>query len=93
MRIPIVFSLQSISVLSCLQSVRGLAAALPKDEVIEGRQSRNVSGAIFDELEELARLVDISYCVGVTGIWSPFECVSRCKDFFGYELITVSLPF
>jgi hypothetical protein len=51
--------------------------------------SRNVSIALFAELEELARLVDIAYCVGISGIRPPFECVSRCGDFPGYELIDV----
>lgn len=55
--------------------------------------SRHVSTALFNELEELARLVDIAYCVGVSGIRPPFECVSRCDDFPGYELVDVRFPF
>lgn len=45
---------------------------------------------MFRELEELARIVDIAYCVGVpgSGIQQPFECLSRCKDFTSFELIT-----
>ena len=50
---------------------------------------RQVSQHLFDSLEELSRIVDISYCVGSTGIHEPFECLSRCKDFEGFELITV----
>ncbi|CZR51154.1 related to triacylglycerol lipase [Phialocephala subalpina] len=47
----------------------------------------NISIQLFAELEELARIVDISYCVGTTGISKPFECVSRCHDFPDFELV------
>ena len=53
--------------------------------------NHNVSVKLFTELEELARLVDIAYCVGMTGIQAPFECASRCDEFPGYELIDVCL--
>ncbi|KAK4546205.1 hypothetical protein LTR36_002342 [Oleoguttula mirabilis] len=51
---------------------------------------RSISVALFSELEELARIVDISYCVGLTslGIIKPFTCLSRCSDFPKFELIT-----
>jgi len=48
-----------------------------------------VSQAVFESLEELARIVDISYCIGTTGIQKPFKCLSRCSDFEGFELVTV----
>lgn len=51
--------------------------------------SRNVSSHLFYELEELARIVDITYCVGTTGIQKPFMCVSRCQDFEGFQLVKV----
>jgi hypothetical protein len=51
--------------------------------------SHNVSAQLFAELEEFARIVDIAYCVGVTGIYHPFECASRCNEFPGYELVDV----
>jgi hypothetical protein len=51
----------------------------------------NVSTKLFAELEEFARLVDIAYCVGVTGIQAPFECASRCDEFPGYQLVDVCL--
>lgn len=52
--------------------------------------NRNVSLELFTELEELARIVDISYCVGLTslGITKPFGCLSRCSDFPQFELVT-----
>lgn len=48
-----------------------------------------VSVPLFSELERLARLVDISYCIGNTGIRKPFNCVSRCNEFPTLELVTV----
>jgi len=51
---------------------------------------RNISSNLFAELEELSRIVDISYCVGSTGIQKPFQCASRCQDFDGFDLVTVS---
>lgn len=47
-----------------------------------------VSANVFESLEELARVVDVSYCVGTSGIQQPFQCLSRCKDFEGFELIS-----
>lgn len=47
-----------------------------------------VSAQVFEELEELARIVDISYCVGSTGIQKPFQCYGRCNEFEGFELVT-----
>lgn len=50
---------------------------------------RNVSAALFAELEEFARIVDITYCVGLTsfGISKPFSCLSRCSEFPSFELV------
>lgn len=53
--------------------------------------NRTVSAALFAELEESARLADIAYCVGTTGIHNPFGCLSHCEEFKGFELITVSV--
>lgn len=57
-----------------------------------GRNSANssVSVALFRELEELARIVDIAYCVGTAGlgIQKPFQCASRCTEFENFELVT-----
>lgn len=50
---------------------------------------RPISARLFGELEELARVVDIAYCVGTTGIQKPFLCASRCQDFNHFKLITV----
>ena len=52
----------------------------------------DISAELFADLEELSRLVDISYCVGLTGtgIQRPFQCVCRCHEFHGFDLVTVS---
>lgn len=56
--------------------------------------NRTVSPALFKDLDELSRIVDIAYCVGGfgLGIDQPFECPSRCGDFNSFELVTVSRP-
>jgi hypothetical protein len=54
--------------------------------------NKTISATLFAELEELARLVDISYCVGTgtgLGIFKPFKCLSRCSEFDHFELVTV----
>lgn len=53
---------------------------------------KHVSTDLFNSLEELSRLVDISYCVGTTGVQQPFQCLSRCIEFPDLELVTVSPP-
>ena len=52
-----------------------------------------ISIELFNDLEELSRIVDISYCVGLggTGIQKPFLCASRCQDFPSFELVTVGI--
>ncbi|KAJ4224080.1 hypothetical protein NW759_005746 [Fusarium solani] len=49
---------------------------------------RSISVSLFATLERLSRLVDISYCIGTTGVRKPFECVSRCSDFPSLSLVT-----
>ncbi len=53
----------------------------------DAQWNSNISMSLFAELEELARIVDISYCVGLTGISKPFLCASRCSDFPSFELV------
>lgn len=64
---------------------------LQKQQNQEDITDRTVSEALFAELEESARLADIAYCVGTTGIHNPFACLSHCEEFKGFELITVSI--
>ncbi|KAK2812379.1 hypothetical protein FQN50_001380 [Emmonsiellopsis sp. PD_5] len=51
-------------------------------------EERKVSKELFASLEELSRLVDITYCVGTTGVYKPFRCIGRCHEFEGFELVT-----
>ncbi|KAL1881042.1 hypothetical protein Plec18167_003583 [Paecilomyces lecythidis] len=71
--------------LYCLAQLAG-GTVLPGDS----HNDRRVSPGLFESLDELARVVDISYCVGATGtgIQKPFECLSRCDEFQGFELVT-----
>ena len=50
----------------------------------------NISEGLFNDLEELSRIIDISYCVGATGtgIQEPFLCAGRCQEFPHFELVT-----
>jgi hypothetical protein len=52
---------------------RPLHDAVPRPKAVPVR--------FFAELERLARLVDISYCIGTTGVSKPFNCASRCNEF------------
>jgi len=53
---------------------------------------RSVSSELFNELDELSRLVGISYCVGSQGIQKPFTCLSHCDEFPGLQLVQVRHP-
>ncbi len=57
----------------------------------EDKEHRPISPRLYNDLEELSRLVDIAYCVGTTGIEHPFLCAGRCQEFPGVELVTVCL--
>jgi len=62
---------------------------LSQHEQHQATANRTVSPQLFADLEELSRIVDISYCVGDLGlgIQKPFSCASRCKDFENFELV------
>lgn len=49
---------------------------------------QGISDSLFSSLERFARLVDIAYCVGTTGLTQPFSCASRCREFPFMELIS-----
>lgn len=66
-------------------------SALPASQipiVNHATTAKSITPQLFAELEELARVVDISYCVGMTGIHKPFMCLSRCDEFPTFELVT-----
>ena len=50
--------------------------------------TRAISMPFFASLERFSRLVDITYCVGTSGVSKPFECVSRCNEFPTLSLVT-----
>ena len=66
----------------------------PPQSSAEEAPPDSISQELFDELEELSRIVDIAYCVGTlnTGIEPPFQCLSYCRDFPTFELVKVPLP-
>lgn len=72
-----------------IQSISTLQIPLMLDG--PSRTNHGISADLFIELEELSRIVDIAYCVGLAGagIQKPFSCASRCDDFEGFELVTV----
>jgi len=85
----------ALCTLLSLLAFRALAAAaVPLDQqaplLHHARTNHSVSLDLFSNLEELARIVDITYCVGITslGIAKPFSCLSRCDDFPKFELVT-----
>ncbi|OAX84975.1 hypothetical protein ACJ72_00655 [Emergomyces africanus] len=71
------------------------ATALPEqrphyydDTLRSYQEERTISKELFSSLEELSRIVDITYCVGTTGVYKPFTCAGRCHEFEGFELVT-----
>jgi hypothetical protein len=59
----------------------------PQHPIDDPPATSGVSASFFAELERLSRLVDISYCIGNTGISKPFSCMSRCSDFPTLKLV------
>jgi hypothetical protein len=57
------------------------------------KNNREISSELFADLEELSRVVDIAYCVGLAGIGiqKPFQCASRCHEFKSFRLVTVGM--
>ena len=51
---------------------------------------QNISQDLYTEFEELARIADVSYCVGYSGIQPPFKCLGRCAEFPTFQLVEVS---
>jgi hypothetical protein len=86
----------AFSLITYFLSFVALTVGLPAQTTLLSHADNNdtsVSARLFAELEELARIVDISYCVGLTGlgIQKPFQCVSRCAEFEDFELVTVGI--
>ena len=84
------FSILTISAIAFTSLAASHPASPPAQEPLildVSHNSSNISISLFAELEELARIVDISYCVGTTGIAKPFSCASRCDEFPAFELV------
>lgn len=78
-------------VLLVLQVVVSLASPATSQKPLNAPGSprlAHISNILYLSLERLSRLVDITYCVGSTGISRPFNCISRCKDFPSLSLAT-----
>lgn len=75
-----------------LLATRLLASAVANtaQKIIDApsRHTFAISTPLFADLERLSRVVNISYCVGNTGVRKPFECLSRCNDFPELSLVT-----
>jgi hypothetical protein len=86
-------SLFGFAVLFCV--ALGHAVQAPLQLKTSGNND-TITRELFFELEELARIVDVAYCVGTAGlgIQKPFKCLSHCgdEDFKHFELVTVRLP-
>lgn len=82
---------QRLLALQCLATaaLAFLTSQTPLQAPAHATLNHNISATLFAELEELARIVDISYCVGVAGlgITKPFQCASRCNEFPDFELV------
>ncbi|KAI1385050.1 alpha/beta-hydrolase [Hypoxylon trugodes] len=65
-----------------------LGSQIPLRNQDGGSIPEHISTGLFASLERLSRLVDITYCVGTTGIAPPFSCASRCDDFPTLDLVT-----
>ncbi|KAF9879073.1 lipase [Colletotrichum karsti] len=57
------------------------------DNVHDAAEPPQVSVDLFRSLERTSRIVDITYCVGTSGISQPFSCVSRCNEFPSFNLV------
>lgn len=84
-----------LSSLVLLASSLGGCGHVAQSPLLRGASNETVvPPELFWELEQLARIVDISYCVGTAGlgIQKPFSCASRCsdRDLETFELVAVS---
>jgi hypothetical protein len=82
------------AILTLWSTALSVLATSPSREaqtVLEGKDyaaKQDISVSLFSSLERMSRVVDISYCVGTTGVTHPFACASRCKEFPTLTLIT-----
>ncbi|KAI4128104.1 MAG: hypothetical protein LQ338_002889 [Usnochroma carphineum] len=79
----------SLLLLAIATAVFGRPQQIPLGGSLVSQATKNVTVELFNDLEELSRVVDIAYCVGTAGlgIQKPFLCASRCQDFKHFELV------
>ena len=81
-----IWKLATLAVLA----VQSTAANFPDTQQKPLKLSDNEGGIsenLFFDLDRLSHLVDITYCIGTSGIQKPFQCVSRCKEFPELQLV------
>jgi hypothetical protein len=86
--LPYLLLLSSVAVGIASSSPIAEPPQIPTADQQNGRPNASVSIRLFASLERLSRLVDITYCVGTTGLTRPFDCASRCRDFPTLGLVT-----
>lgn len=88
-RRDIFYILLALASVSLVLLVRHTVSSAELDRISLNEAQRSIPNSLFLELDQLARVVDVSYCVGNTGLRKPFECLSHCADLEGFELISV----
>ncbi|PYI25334.1 putative lipase [Aspergillus indologenus CBS 114.80] len=83
------YILLALASISLVLLVRRTVSSVQLDRISLHEAPRSIPNSLFLELDQLARVVDVSYCVGNTGLRKPFECLSHCADLEGFELISV----
>lgn len=83
-------ALLALMTASCVTAQPTLATSRSSagDVANQNPWTTTISANLYGTLERLARLVDISYCIGTTGVRKPFTCVSRCTEFPELELVS-----
>ncbi|KAL2857718.1 Alpha/Beta hydrolase protein [Aspergillus pseudoustus] len=84
----LLFVLLTILIQLCYPSDARVLPAEVVSAPTDNFPEKRVSLEVFGSLEELARIVDISYCIGTTGVQKPFQCLSHCRELKGFELVT-----
>ncbi|KAJ4397018.1 hypothetical protein N0V93_001242 [Gnomoniopsis smithogilvyi] len=80
--IPLLNLITAIAALSSeAETIFQRLISSPFADIDNGPSATSISPSLFTDIERLARLVDITYCVGTSGIYQPFTCASRCKEF------------
>ncbi|KAF7597420.1 hypothetical protein BBP40_003667 [Aspergillus hancockii] len=76
-----------LSALLSLSTASVVVSSKANGDFKYSESTTTISREVFDTLEELSRIVDVTYCIGNTGVRKPFECLSHCREFPGFELI------